>query len=148
MKNLIENEVLFVKIDYSIDKVIRLMSNSSRKVKFPGVAIVIDKNNSMQGLITDGDIRRAYTNNVDFNTPIEEIMIKNPIILKHDFEVNNLSNIINRQIKKSKRLKTNKLRFIPVIDENKRVIRILDYFEIINNEQLDNKKVVVLEWDL
>ena len=143
MKNIIENNVLFVKIDYSIDKVIRLMSNSSRKVKFPGVAIVIDKNNSMQGLITDGDIRRAYTKNVDFNSPIEKIMIKNPIILKHDFEENNISNILNRQIKKSKRLKTNKLRFIPVIDENKRVIRILDYFEIINNEQLANNKVVV-----
>ena len=52
MKNLIENEVLFVKIDYSIDKVIRLMSNSSRKVKFPGVAIVIDKNNNKVTNIT------------------------------------------------------------------------------------------------
>lgn len=143
MKNIIENDVLFVKTDHSIDKVIRLMSNSSRKVKFPGIAIVVDKNISMQGLITDGDIRRAYTNNVDFSTPIEKIMIKNPIILEHDFEENNISHILNRQIKKSKRLKTNKLRFIPVIDENKRVIKILDYFEILNNEHLANKKVVV-----
>ena len=85
MKNIIENDVLFVKTDHSIDKVIRLMSNSSRKVKFPGIAIVVDKNISMQGLITDGDIRRAYTNNVDFSTPIEKIMIKKPIILEHDF---------------------------------------------------------------
>ena len=51
MKSLIEKEVLFVETNYPIDKVIRLMSNSSRKVKFPGIAIVIDKNISMKGLV-------------------------------------------------------------------------------------------------
>ena len=143
MKSLIEKEVLFVETNYPIDKVIRLMSNSSRKVKFPGIAIVIDKNISMKGLVTDGDIRRAYTNDVDFNSPIEKIMIKNPISLDIDFDEQNIHSLINKQIKNTKRLKAKKLRFIPVLDKNNRVVRILDYFETYNTLNKENKKVAV-----
>ena len=142
-KNLIEKNVLFVESDYSIDKVIRLMSNSSQKVKFPGIAIVIDKKLSLQGLVTDGDIRRAYTNNVDFNLPIGEIMIKNPITLDLNYNEENVTKNLYKKIKNTERLKTKKLRFVPVLDKNKRVIRILDYSEIYNIENQENNKIAI-----
>lgn len=42
------------------------------------VALVVDENNKLLGVITDGDIRRAILKAQDFNTPVIDIMNKTP----------------------------------------------------------------------
>lgn len=47
-----------------------------------GLAIVVDKNDELKGIVTDGDLRRAYKFGQDlFNKKAEEIMSHNPITI-------------------------------------------------------------------
>lgn len=43
-----------------------------------GMTVVTDDNNAVQGIFTDGDLRRSLENNIDLASPISEMMTKNP----------------------------------------------------------------------
>ena len=43
----------------TIDQVIRLMAKESGRVKYPGIAVVLDGKRVLLGIMTDGDIRRG-----------------------------------------------------------------------------------------
>lgn len=47
-----------------------------------GITAVIDQENKLAGIFTDGDVRRAFDNNTDIhNTPIHRVMSKNPKVI-------------------------------------------------------------------
>jgi dTDP-glucose pyrophosphorylase/predicted transcriptional regulator len=46
------------------------------------IALIVDKNNKLQGTLTDGDLRRALMNNMTMNCDVVNIMNKNPIVAK------------------------------------------------------------------
>lgn len=47
-----------------------------------GVGLVVDENGTLQGLITDGDLRRLIRRNVDFNACIvDEVMTRSPLCI-------------------------------------------------------------------
>lgn len=43
-----------------------------------GLAIVIDDNHNVVGIFTDGDLRRKLAQQVEFSTPIKQVMTKHP----------------------------------------------------------------------
>lgn len=48
-----------------------------------GVTTIVDKNDALAGIFTDGDIRRAFDNNADIHkTSIHQIMTKNPKVIR------------------------------------------------------------------
>ena len=88
----------------SVIQVINKLNKNKIKIVF-----VIDKNDSLIGTITDGDIRRSFLKNKNLNTPLKKIMNKK-------FE----KIFIHK--------KNNNLEFqnsiIPVLDKKKRIIKI------------------------
>lgn len=47
-----------------------------------GLTAIIDEENKLAGVFTDGDVRRAFDNNADIHhTPIQEVMTKNPKVI-------------------------------------------------------------------
>ena len=51
--------------------------------KMLGCVGIVDKDNNLQGIFTDGDLRRIIAN-IDMNTKITDIMIKNPKTIDKD----------------------------------------------------------------
>lgn len=48
-----------------------------------GMTTVINQNNELTGIFTDGDVRRAFDNNADIHkTPIQQVMTKNPKVIR------------------------------------------------------------------
>ncbi|MDR3490754.1 MAG: KpsF/GutQ family sugar-phosphate isomerase [Gammaproteobacteria bacterium] len=57
-----------------------LMEITQKKL---GMTTVIDHNNQLAGIFTDGDVRRAFDNNADVHTTIvSHIMTKNPKVIR------------------------------------------------------------------
>lgn len=78
-----------------------------------GVVAIVNKNNKLIGLLTDGDLRRAIEKKVDlYNDIIDSIMTKNPKYITEDLLVIDVLN----------KLKINCLNNYPVIDNQMRVI--------------------------
>lgn len=60
-----------VRYDVPIAETLKSMDNE--------VALIVDDNGRLCGLVTDGDIRRAFLAGANMQTPVGEIMTKNPM---------------------------------------------------------------------
>lgn len=100
VSNLLENNLIpLVKENSPLKDIIVEISE-----KRLGATAVLDVNNKLKGIITDGDIRRMLSNTIDFNTIIaKNIMSENPktidinamaIDALHIMEENNISQLI------------------------------------------------------
>lgn len=85
--------------------------------------IVADEAQRILGVVTDGDIRRAIINNVDFNQPIKTVMNSSPITL---------SLPVNRK-KAFKLMQKRLIKHIPVVNEQGQVVDILLWNNLIDS---------------
>lgn len=66
-----------VSSDRSIMEVIRSIDESSLQI-----AMVVDANQKLLGIVTDGDVRRGILSRISLDDPVEKIMNKNPKVAK------------------------------------------------------------------
>jgi len=119
---------VIVKINTSIGEAIKILDSSALQI-----LMVTDVENKLVGTITDGDIRRAILQNFKFDNPIFDIMNKNPIV-------------VSDKIAKSEALdlmRLNKLRQLPIITENAKIIGLHVWDEIIAPTNLQNTCVIM-----
>ena len=84
--------ILSVESQETCDAVYREMSESSKTVDFPGIAVVVSENSKVVGVVTDGDFRRAYSDDYDFQMPIASIMNSSPLTITNiELESHNFS---------------------------------------------------------
>ncbi len=93
-----------------------------------GIIIVLDKDERMIGLLTDGDVRRALLKGVQFDVLITDVMNTN-FDYVHEAETNEAR--INR-------MKSTHIRHLPVLGSNRKLIDLilLDDIEFKRNETL------------
>jgi len=65
-------EQLIVKENQSMAEVLKVIDSNAQ-----GICFVVDENGKMTGILTDGDIRRAFIDKADFNTTAGEAMNPN-----------------------------------------------------------------------
>jgi len=93
-----------------------------------GGALVVNENNELVGTITDGDIRRAILKGRSINEGIESTYFKN-------------FKFVTEQHSKKKAkeyMLSNKIRQVPVIDKNKKLIDLYFLDDIISYDKKDN----------
>ncbi|OGV56754.1 MAG: hypothetical protein A2017_09825 [Lentisphaerae bacterium GWF2_44_16] len=76
------------------------------------VAIIIDDSGKLCGILTDGDIRRAFLAGASMKTPVSEIMTKNPIALREELSRNEIFSLMMKK----------QIRHLPVLDSEGRPI--------------------------
>src|SRR3989344_9086251 len=78
-----------------------------------GISLIVDDENKLLGLVSEGDIRRAIISGHDIKSKISDIMNKNPVTVD-----NNVSNeeIINLMINRNVAGK------IPILDKNGKIL--------------------------
>lgn len=94
-----------------------------------GVLPVVDMDNKLLGLITDGDIRKAILNN---QLDLEHIINKNPYKLHIDSSRNKIINFLKSVLR----------RHIPLIDDEGKLVKIFTLDEVEYN--LKNNWVVIM----
>jgi len=106
-----------INITLSLKHAIEEISN--KKVGFTGI---VDNENKLMGILTDGDLRRALLNKKDIDSSIEECMTKDPITLDGSEMAIEAVNIMEKF----------KVNCFLITDKNKKVVGMLninDLFE-------------------
>jgi len=93
-----------------------------------GIVFVVNENKKLIGVATDGDIRRALLKGMSMNTPISEIMNRNPVKIYENWDENKIrkhlhSSEIRKKIPKFKAL------VIPVLAEDGRITGIKSVYK-------------------
>jgi dTDP-glucose pyrophosphorylase len=93
-----------------------------------GACLVINENNQLLGVVSDGDIRRAILNNHTINDRIDGIYSRN---YKYMSKIESKKKVIEYMLKY-------KIRQMPILDENKRLEDLYFLDDIISYEPKDN----------
>lgn len=98
-----------------------------------GAVLVVDHNYRLVGTITDGDVRRALLQQVDFNKAVTEIMNKKPKAVR--------TGVSPEKILKT--MQKNSLHHIPVVNKQSVVMGLTIMDELIATKQHDNWVVIM-----
>ena len=99
---------------HTVDDAIKKLNKSQHQ-------IILIKNNKNQliGTVTDGDVRRSLLKNKNFESKLSEIMNKKPFVVKEKISSNYAKYLMEK----------NEILQIPLIDTNKKVIKIYYWSE-------------------
>ena len=90
-----------------------------------GGVSVVDENGIMQGVLTDGDIRRGLSKGVDFlQRPVRELMTANPKTITQDKLAAQALHLMESN-------KPKPITVLPVLDENRKVIGLLHMTDLV-----------------
>jgi len=143
MKRSYEKLTVVVRQDKSIDFVVRRIAISSKIVAHPGLAVVLDKNNILLGVVTDSDIRRAYASDIPFSNPVSKIMIKRPITVLANTNDDQVISEVMRKIQMDSRHESLWVRHILVVDNKNKLIDIIDFLDAIQQTNSSVTEVTV-----
>jgi dTDP-glucose pyrophosphorylase len=113
--------------DGSVRRAIKAIEVSREKI-----ALVVDADRRLLGTVTDGDIRRAILRGVDLDDPVNTVMNAHPTV----------AHLGQSQAEIIASMRHHRLRHMPVVDENRRVVRVEVIPNLLNPKSRDN--VVVL----
>ena len=114
--------------DLQINKVIEVIDVNSRQI-----AIVTDKEGKLMGTVTDGDIRRGILKGIPLSSPVSLIMNPRPITIPRMVDKKSIIDI----------LRANKIRHLPVIDEERHVIGVEQLEEQLSDSHHNNWVVIM-----
>jgi dTDP-glucose pyrophosphorylase len=120
---MISNEKYLIPVTASIKEALQKLNQLSKNLTI----FVVDEKQTALGTVTDGDIRRALIKGLDLDAPVHDIMNKSfHFINKFNFNLAQIDEIREIGIK-----------LIPIIDNNKKLLRIVDLSEKISLLPLD-----------
>lgn len=111
-----------------IYEVLKIIDRNSQQI-----AVVTDEARRLLGTITDGDIRRGLLKGIPLENPVTQIMNPHPVTIPC---LNDRRNIINI-------LKANKVRHLPVIDEERHVVGIERLDELLDGTRSSGWVVIM-----
>ena len=144
MIDFIKSLATIVSPEDSFDSAIRQMAQDSRNVVYPGIVIILNKEAILLGIMTDGDIRRAYAANIPFSSEISEVMVKDPITISDQIPEELISSEVIRKVQLNNRHHSEWIRHILVVDDKKRLVNIIDYLYILQNQNGAVNRVAVI----
>ena len=109
---------VLVKPDMPLKDALKQMDKAALQV-----LIVVDDEDKLLGIVTDGDTRRAIINGIDFKRPVSSIMTKNPIAMPYSGDKNKALKLMKKYV----------LRHIPVIDRENKVVGLVLWEDFLND---------------
>lgn len=108
-----------------------------------GLALVTAPDGRLVGIATDGDIRRAIERGADLETPIAKAMNPKPFLITGIRPNAEMLDTILGKIKQE-RWRRDKIRNIIVVDERRRVIDIVSFFDLWRNSEVRFKHIGIV----
>jgi UDP-N-acetyl-D-mannosaminuronic acid dehydrogenase len=142
---------LLLMSDASILDAIRAMESKPRDghgkqaVHRPaGIVLVIKNDNTLMGVVTDGDIRRALLSGINLDDPIEQVMTRDPIVVRKDeVTLNNYSDII-QYIHRSGRMMDPSHGKVIVLNSDDQVEDIISLFDLLKTQSVRAQTICVV----
>lgn len=127
--------------DIVIKEAIKKMTGSAENKFIAGLAVVVDENNKVTGVLTDGDIRRGISKGISIDSKIEEIANFNPIMVNKNLAKNQMAKDIVAQCAKKNKSYMKYSKIILINDDGTfyDVILASDIFD----DLIENKTVVI-----
>jgi dTDP-glucose pyrophosphorylase len=121
-------QTIAVSPDQSIEKAMKVIDDGGLQI-----ALVVDHHDRLQGVVTDGDVRRGILQGYSLDGPTRRIMTSSPITVRPDEDRQRLLNTMQAR----------HIQQVPVVDASGRVVGIEILSNLLNPTRLPNRVVVM-----
>ncbi|MDB4877474.1 MAG: nucleotidyl transferase [Gemmatimonadetes bacterium] len=97
------------------------------------IALVVSDSGVLIGTLTDGDIRRGLLRGLDVNSPIDSIIHREPLLVPRGLSRDTVMQIMH----------ANNIRQLPIVDENRRVVGLHLWNELVVSNARPNLMVIM-----
>jgi len=97
------------------------------------VALVVDSQNKLLGIVTDGDVRRSLINNLSLDSQVTSIMTKSPLVLDLDAQKAEILQVMREKL----------IHHVPLVDSNGRVCSLVVLDDLLTRRSLSNPVVIM-----
>ncbi len=108
-----------------------------------GIVLIVDKEQKLLGIATDGDIRRALSGGMKLDAPISGAMNKKPFLVEGPKSNMEILSLVVEKIKKENWHK-DRLDKIIVVDKNRKVLDLLSFYDLWQQSDVRFKHVGVV----
>ena len=121
-------ESTLVTPDYTIKQTIEVIAKDSLQV-----ALVVNSERKLLGIVTDGDFRRGILKGIDLDAPVTKIMSKSNTTASYKDERSKLLNIMRKKC----------IRHLPLLDEQGIVTELITLFDLFEKKEKNNQIVIM-----
>ncbi len=137
-------EPILIDPDTPIRRVMEIINEAPHKGAVAGIALVVDEEKYVKGVISDGDIRRATLRGVSLDAPAETIMITDPITVLQGLSGSEMIKEITRKLNSTDRIKNKKIEKVIIVDESGRIEDVITIFDLWKKNEMSIKNICVV----
>lgn len=97
------------------------------------IAVVTTPAGELQGVVTDGDIRRGILDGLSLEQPVAEVMNEDPVVVRQGSDSNSTARVMTE----------NRLHQVPVVDASGRVVRLETIDDLVEAKERSTPVVVM-----
>lgn len=144
MNTLKSLESIIVEIQSPFEKLLKCMSSRGFSHKSGGLALVVDENRCLVGVVTDADFRKFIAIKKRLPTTISQIINKNFVFVQDSISVSQIPREISKQFESRGWNTGYPVRFVPVVDDAMRPVALIDVFDLHSEMERLRDQIVVI----
>jgi dTDP-glucose pyrophosphorylase len=114
--------------DVTIQQVISNLSESAFQI-----SLIVSQEGTLLGTVTDGDIRRGLLRDLNIDSSVNEIISKDPLVVPPECDKHTALRL----------MQVNQIHQLPIVDENRRVVGLHRWNELISPNKRSNLMVIM-----
>ena len=135
---------LFISPDASIRQAMQVIESGPHRAGLSGLAIVVDEQGRLAGVVTDGDIRSAILHDMSLETNVAAIMTRDPIAVTNFTTPMNMYERVVDMLKGSTRMLDRGAGKILVVDDERRVVDVISFLNLWQQADVKTRKIAVM----
>jgi dTDP-glucose pyrophosphorylase len=112
-----------VKRDASLEQAIEVLDKAALRI-----ALVVDDAGTLQGTLTDGDVRRALLKHLSLDTPVNRVMNANPKTAGLSWTANRILSLMEQH----------EVLQLPLVDSDCKIVGLANLHDLLNKHRHDN----------
>lgn len=135
---------LLISPDQSIREAMAIIEDAPPHTGVSGIAVVVDQEQRLLGVVTDGDIRSAILHDIPLQEKVSKIMTRDPIAVASQANSLHLYQDVMNLLKGRTRMLDRASGKILVLDDERHVVDIVSLLSLWQQADIKTKKVAVL----
>ena len=137
-------QAISVRAETTIREAMDVISNAVLVGAPTGMVLVVDHDETLCGIMTDGDVRRGLLRGASLDDPVETIMIRDPVVLPASSSPMDLLVQVKEEARKRSRLRQLQVEKLILVDDDRRVTDIVNFYDLWYLTQASAQTVAVV----
>ncbi|HEY62608.1 MAG TPA: nucleotide sugar dehydrogenase [Anaerolineae bacterium] len=137
-------QCILIKPEHTIRQAMEVIEKAPHNCGVSGLAVVVDENQQMIGVVTDGDIRSAILHHQSLDDQVSMIMTSDPIAVTNNANHMKMYEDVVTMLNGSTRMLDRAAGKIIVVDEEHKVVDVVSFLNLIQQADIKTKKIAVI----